>query len=94
MNELKRIKDTYEVLAHKVGDKCGLGELNYAEKQDFEIIEKRLKALEVIDNKNVDIGYLKRTNTLIEYNGVIGTSTHNSLSQQEYDLLKEVLLND
>ena len=43
LKAFKRIKEAYEKLAHKVGDKCGLGELNYAEKKDFEIVEKALK---------------------------------------------------
>lgn len=91
MNELKRIKNAYENLVHKVGDKCGLGELNYAEKKDFEILEKHEKALKTIIDKDVSIGALMELD-FKQYNdyakNIAGIKT---LTRKEYNLLKEVL---
>lgn len=49
---------------------------------------KKLKALEIIKKKKVNVRFLISCKTLKEYNDVI--SDH--LTQDEYDLLKEVLL--
>jgi len=49
---------------------------------------KKLKALEIIKEKRVNVRFLISCKTLKEYNDVI--SDH--LTQEEYDLLKEVLL--
>lgn len=62
------------------------------EKQSFDrAIEKKLKALEIIKEKRVDVGWLISCENIKQYNGVIGTATHKLLTQEEYDLLKEVL---
>ena len=62
--------------------------------------EKKLKALEIIKEKRVDVDCLMdcfqydgfiHTNGLIEYNHST-TKTQKELDQEEYDLLKEVLL--
>ena len=51
--------------------------------------EKKIKALEIIKKKNVDIEFIKSHCDLIEYN-----KRHRiSLSQKEFNLLKEVLEN-
>lgn len=56
------------------------------------IIERELKALAIIKDKGVDVGWLMKTQTLSEYNNIVGTVSHEALSQEEYELLKEVLL--
>ena len=53
---------------------------------------KKLKALEIIKKKEVDIGWLKRAKDLREYNSGMGINSYSALTQEEYDLLKEVLL--
>ena len=53
------------------------------------IIEKALKALDIIIKKNIDTTFLKGCLTLSEYNSSVASL--NDLSQDEYDLLKEVL---
>lgn len=71
----------------------------------LKIIEKELKALEIINNKQVDIALLKKSKNAVEYNGLrmimfkkqaekdySGTLIKYGLDQEEYDLLKEVLL--
>ena len=53
-------------------------------------IEKELKALEIIKEKIVDIGWLIRSENYSKYN--LGVSESQALKKAEYDLLKEVLL--
>lgn len=56
----------------------------------FTGIEKSFKALEIIIEKNVDIHLLKNASDLNDYNSVIPYEYE--LTQEEYDLLKKVLL--
>ena len=60
----------------------------------FDIIEKSLKALEIVKEKEVDVGWLKRASDLYHYNMGMGIKSYGALTPQEYDLLKEVLLWD
>jgi hypothetical protein len=60
--------------------------------EDFNVVEKELKALEIIRNKFVMTGYILSGCPLKEYNSCI--KKQQQLTQEEYDLLKEVLLND
>ena len=56
------------------------------------IIEKELKALEIIKEKGIILQFIKETYTVEQYNaGVFGTLVK-PLTQEEFDLLKEVLL--
>ena len=62
----------------------------------FDIIETALKALNIINEKNVDIDYIKtcfydRKGGFKEYNAYVGHDEDMELTQEEYDLLKEVL---
>jgi len=57
-------------------------------KEDFATIEKELKAFEIIINKKVDTHWLFHIEELEDYNNVYDKE----LTQEEYDLLKEVLL--
>lgn len=56
----------------------------------FDIIEKELKALEIIKSKEVNVAWLTYTDGLKEYN--CGKFIGSYLTQEEYDLLREVLL--
>ena len=70
-------------------------------KEDFEryvdniigikTIEKEIKALEIIKEKNVDVLRIKITTNVERYNERKIKGCRN-LTQKEYDLLKEVLL--
>ena len=55
-----------------------------------DIVEKALKALDIINKKNVWVYHLKQCNSLEEYNNEFIDELH--ITQEEYDLLKEVLL--
>lgn len=57
----------------------------------FNNIEKSLQALEIIDSKRVDTHWLKVCNSLDEYNDN-RDEWEIELTQEEYDLLKEVLI--
>ena len=62
--------------------------------QDVFIIEKELKALEIIKSKEINIHalllHLKRFDSPNGYNALVGAKYQ--ITQEEYDLLKEVLL--
>ena len=66
--------------------------------EDVKTIEKELKALEIIISKNVQIILLKNTKDFETYNKMLGAAFNKkdikkmSLTQEEYDLFKEVLL--
>ena len=67
--------------------------LKNGEKTDYEIIKKSLKALEIIKEKEVNVGLLSRCANAERYNKGICYELR-YLTQEEYDLLKEVLLWD
>ena len=58
-------------------------------KDSLDIIEKELKALEIIKNKTVDIWLIQNKKSNKEYNSMVDSSRW--LSQEEFDLLKEAL---
>lgn len=61
-------------------------------KEDAEAVEtirRELKALEIINKKGINIQELKHCYSVDEYNICKG-DTNKSLTQEEYDLLKEV----
>jgi len=60
---------------------------------DFILIKKELKALEIIKKKKVNVSALLELDNLEQYNGycaVVGDCKY--LTREQYDLLKEVLL--
>ena len=52
-------------------------------------VKKKLKALEIIKTKNVDINWLIRSKNYSKYN--LGVGESQKLKKREYDLLKEIL---
>ena len=79
MNGLEALEKGFWKLTHK-------GNINY-----YNIAQKELEAFEIIKNKKVETYHLSRCKTLIEYNSawdICGME----LTQEEFDLLKEVLL--
>ena len=66
--------------------------LNGKQNQDYKIIEKALKALEIIKNKEVNVFVLLHSGNLKIYNDIV--EDNRKLTQEKYDLLKEVLLWD
>ena len=63
--------------------------------REIKIIEKELKALEIIKNKKVNMISLQSSiewHNPSHYNDSVGCPVGCELTQEEYDLLKEVLL--
>lgn len=65
--------------------------------ESLSVIEKELRALEIIKDKGVDATEIMIQNTLCAYNRFASCYPNNNyhrkaLTQEEYDLLKEVLL--
>lgn len=54
------------------------------------ILNRKLKALKIIKEKCVDVGWLIRSKNYSKYN--LGVGSKQALKKSEYDLLKEVLL--
>ena len=84
---------------HKI--MIAFGTVSLTEKCDCLIIEKELKALEIIKKKRVNVHYLQECENLKQYNNYVEMNWvsreeaeyHNEiLTQEEYDLFKEVLL--
>lgn len=91
--ELEKIKKMYEYFVKNYRDLEP--KLMICEKEDFDIIEKELKALEIIKNKRVDVNDLLLFVNRKAYNDYVVACDDNKLrvlTKKEYDLLKEVLL--
>lgn len=56
----------------------------------FQMVEKPLKALEIIKKKGVNVSLVLRCNTTKEYNKYFEIDFE-KLTEEEYDLLREVL---
>ena len=52
-------------------------------------MNKELKALDIIDKRNVNIGWLKLSDNCAKYN--LGVGTNQRLKRTEYQLIKGVL---
>ena len=81
-------------LPHKILKMIRGGNFYY---KDLDIIEQELKALEIIKEKRVDFGILPYCLDLETYNNAIVVNgnewtDYKPLTQEEYELLKEVLL--
>ena len=64
-------------------------EINYDyNKEEYDAIEKELKALEIIKEKKVNVKWLLNSYSCDDYNNWYDIH----LTEEEYDLLKEVLL--
>ena len=88
MNGLEAIEKLRQLLAYEMD---GINFMN-----EVEVIEKYLRALEIIKNKEINIHslllHLKRFDSPDGYNVLVGEKY--KLSQKEYDLLKEVVIDD
>lgn len=64
---------------------------NHAIEVVEEFFNKELKALEIIKEKRVNIGDFIRTRNVEQYNDYLAYNDNEKLTQEEYDLLKEVM---
>ena len=81
--------EAYKKFCDDVNASVNSGGIHYIDIRNKEIIEKELKALEIIKNKWVNIEVLIQSKTLDDYNTTLCV---HDLTQEEFDLLKEVLL--
>ena len=59
-----------------------------------DVTYKKAKAFDIFVNKNVDAKGLKVSDSLFEYNEMYAIFMHNKITQEEFDLLKELLYNN
>ncbi len=95
-NALKRLEQLQIIIgAEKIEDlpKVALETENacYSNSYNLKKAEKKLKALEIIKEKGIDVDALKYHKDLEHYNFSL-RGRYESLTQEEFDLLKEVLL--
>lgn len=83
----KELKDCEDLLPFIDGFKSG--ELIVVRLEDEIIHRKKVRALEIIKNKRIDIEYIKCCETYEQYQTIC--SYWNELTQADFDLLKEVL---
>ena len=87
----------YRKCANTVGSVLGRyhphGDAAVYEIGDCDIVEKELKALEIIKEKEVNVYDFKEYESKYEYNKHT-KEEFQELTQEEYDLLKEVLSNE
>lgn len=60
---------------------------NYGD--DYDIIESSLKALEIINNKRIDVDWFKECNSYTAYNK--SRLIYSKITQEEYELVNKVL---
>lgn len=96
--ELKEYEETKKDLEQVMSDYQDLGNSCYEKLKAYEELKKEYlvlsikeRALEIIKKKVVDIYLLYATKTLEDYNSSLMQYNAN-LTQEEYDLLKEVFL--
>lgn len=90
-----KIKDDYKAELTIIETALKRLETLEEEKQSFDKqLEKKLKALEIIKNKEINVHalflHLKRFDKPDGYNVLVGTKYQ--ITQEEYDILKEELL--
>lgn len=83
--------EALEHLYAKLSCKSSIEEIN-ENLQEYDIIEKELKALKIIRDKFVNVTIFMGCDSLEEYNKHPLTMRKGILTKEEYDLLKEVLL--
>lgn len=82
----------HEIHSHCKKELGGCEKCIFCGKGDYDIIEKSLKALEIIKKKKVNVELLHICVSVEEYNMEILPYGNMPLTQEEYNLLKEVLL--
>lgn len=90
VNQINTLRDENDELRKRLNEM-------YELREQYHLDQTKLKALEIIKEKNVDITTLLDCHNAKEYNRWNSIRSHYShppidLTQEEYDLLKEVLL--
>jgi len=64
----------------------------FKESDCYDTIEKELKSLEIIKEKQVNVWAFSMCNAVGAYNASLPNDSTKPMTQEEFDLLKEVLL--
>ena len=103
LEELKRIdwNITYLLSDCDINEEVSMSLDSIRENKSCEVIkqallkaqeqEKKVKALEIIKEKNVDVLLIKKYDFVEDYNSAVWISGRPKLVKEEFDLLKEVL---
>lgn len=98
LDALKQLKDISYFIIEVYSNNEPLKENQRDSRQCFmyycKNIEKELKALEIIKKKNVDIELLNGCDNVYKYNVYFPFLIIYQLTQEEFELLKEVLSDD
>ena len=89
--ELRRLENKNQTLKER------LYKVQYLEKENSNLFgenQKLKKALKILEDKTIHFPFLKRTRNVEIYNKHSDTYNYDELTQEEYELLKEVLGND
>ena len=91
--QLEEILNDYGLTLVNFREACLLLAMLKGEGRNIHNIDKQLKALEIIKKKNFDLYYLQDSKDLDQYNDCCDHYRNLCyLTQEEYELLKEVLL--
>lgn len=85
---LKRLEELEIVNSEQFKEKCVQD--NLAMTFELNVANKKLKAFEIIKEKNVDVAWLKCPTTIEDYNDAL-FSNQKELTAEEFAFLKEVL---
>ena len=75
-----------------IGEEYGINELILIDESKVLKMIKSLKALEIIKKKQVNVGDFIRCKSIEDYNDYCCYNEKEQLTQEEFDLMKEVLL--
>lgn len=95
LEALKYFKSTYNSFLKTTNDMFCQITISREQANEFveevEAVEKKLKALEIIKEKNVDIRWIEVCYTVKDYNKGRDEHLNYELSQEEFNILIEVL---
>lgn len=92
LEEHEEILSDYNLTLANFREACLFYAWLKSEKLNFDNGAKKLKALEIIKEKNVNAYGIKHSKDVYDYNLTYASNGKEQLTQEEYDLLKEVLL--
>lgn len=90
LEALKAIRNVEVCIGNDLNTATKLFEIDHEYDKAFEIIEKELKALVIIKEKDVNIDLLRKCPYIEFYNKKV--NKYRQLTKEEYDLLSEAML--
>lgn len=90
-----RVKSADEIIVEEIREimeESGISDFYDIDENKILQLVKEHKAIEIIKEKKVNCYLIIGSENLEDYNGCVDDITEKRLAQEEYDLLKEVLL--